>query len=34
MITQSASAEFGNFMGAIVSVSTKSGTNQYHGDVF
>jgi len=27
LITQNASAEFGNFMGGIVSVSTKSGTN-------
>ena len=34
MITQNASAEFGNFMGGIVSVSLKSGTNQFHGDAF
>jgi hypothetical protein len=34
MITQNASAEFGNFMGGIVNVSLKSGTNQFHGDVF
>ena len=34
MITQNASAEFGNFMGGIISVSIKSGTNQIHGDVF
>ncbi|MBV8071350.1 MAG: carboxypeptidase regulatory-like domain-containing protein, partial [Acidobacteriaceae bacterium] len=34
MITQNASAEFGNFMGGIINVSIKSGTNQYHGDVF
>ncbi len=34
MITQNASAEFGNFMGGIVSVSTKSGTNEYHGTLF
>jgi hypothetical protein len=33
-ITQNASAEFGNFMGGITSVSIKSGTNQYHGNVF
>ena len=33
-ITQNASAEFGNFMGGITSVSIKSGTNQFHGDVF
>jgi len=34
MITQNASAEFGNFQGAIVSASIKSGTNAYHGDAF
>ena len=34
MITQNASAEFGNFMGGIVNVSIKSGTNEYHGDAF
>ena len=34
LITNNASAEFGNFMGGIVSTSMKSGTNQYHGDVF
>ena len=34
LITQNASAEFGNFMGGIVSVSLKSGTNQYHGVAF
>lgn len=34
LITQNASAEFGNFMGGIVSVITKSGTNQFHGSVF
>lgn len=34
MITQNASAEFGNFMGGIVSVSIKAGTNRYHGDLF
>ena len=33
-ITNNAPAEFGNFMGAIVSTSIKSGTNQFHGDVF
>jgi hypothetical protein len=33
-ITQNASADFGNFMGGITSVSTKAGTNQFHGDVF
>ena len=34
MITQNAPADFGHFMGGIVSVSIKSGTNQYHGSVF
>ncbi len=34
LITNNASAEFGNFMGGIVSVSLKSGTNAFHGDVW
>src|SRR5438876_8017335 len=34
LITNNASAEFGNFEGGIVSVSVKSGTNSYHGDVW
>jgi hypothetical protein len=34
LITQNASAEFGNFQGGIISASIKSGTNNYHGDVF
>lgn len=34
LITNNASAEFGNFQGGIVNVVIKSGTNQYHGDVF
>ena len=34
MITNNAPAEFGNFMGGIVSASIKSGTNAYHGDVW
>ncbi len=34
LITQNASAEFGNFMGGIISVITKSGTNNFHGSVF
>jgi hypothetical protein len=33
-ITQNASAEFGNFMGGIISTTIKSGTNQFHGDAF
>jgi Carboxypeptidase regulatory-like domain len=34
MITQNAPAEFGNFMGGIISASVKSGTNSLHGDVW
>ena len=34
MITNNAPAEFGNFMGAIVSTTTKSGTNTLHGSAF
>ena len=34
IITQNASAEFGNYEGGVVSVSTKSGTNNYHGSVY
>ena len=34
VITNNASAEFGNFQGGIVSVSMKSGTNDYHGSAF
>jgi Carboxypeptidase regulatory-like domain/TonB dependent receptor len=34
LITQNASAEFGNYQGGIVSASIKSGTNSFHGDVF
>ena len=34
MITNNASAEFGNFMGGIISTTIKSGTNHYHGDAF
>ena len=30
-ITLNAPAEFGNFMGGIVSATIKSGTNQFHG---
>jgi hypothetical protein len=33
-ITQNAPAEFGNYMGGIISTSIKSGTNGFHGDVF
>ena len=34
LITQNASSEFGNYQGGIVSASIKSGTNNFHGDVF
>jgi len=34
LITNNASAEFGNFMGGIVSVTLKSGTNSFHGDAW
>ena len=34
LITNNASAEFGNFMGGIVSTSIKSGTNGFHGDLW
>jgi hypothetical protein len=34
LITQNASAEFGNFQGGIVSATIKSGTNNFHGDLW
>jgi len=34
LITQNASAEFGNYQGGVVSASIKSGTNRFHGDLF
>jgi hypothetical protein len=34
LISQNASAEFGNFQGGIISVAIKSGTNQFHGDLW
>lgn len=34
LITNNASAEFGNFQGGIVNVIIKSGTNQLHGSAF
>jgi hypothetical protein len=34
IITQNASAEFGNYNGGIVNATIKSGTTRYHGDVF
>jgi Carboxypeptidase regulatory-like domain len=34
MISNNAPAEFGNFMGGIVSATIKSGTNSLHGDIW
>jgi len=34
LITNNASAEFGNFQGGIVSATIKSGTNSFHGDIW
>src|SRR6266699_6060410 len=34
VITGNAPAEFGNAAGAIVNAQIKSGTNEFHGDVF
>ncbi len=34
LITQNASAEFGNYQGGVVSVATKSGTNAFHGVLY
>jgi Carboxypeptidase regulatory-like domain/TonB dependent receptor-like, beta-barrel len=34
MITNNAPAEFGNFEGAIINATIKSGTDQFHGDAF
>jgi hypothetical protein len=34
LISNNAPAEFGNFMGGIVSASLKSGTNSFHGDIW
>lgn len=34
MITNNASAEFGNFQGGVINVSIKSGTNDWHGSAF
>lgn len=34
LISQNASAEFGDFQGGIVNTSVKSGTNKFHGNVF
>ncbi len=34
VITSNASAEFGNFQGGVINMVIKSGTNQYHGNLF
>jgi hypothetical protein len=34
LITNNAPAEFGNFMGGVVSATLKSGSNSFHGDVW
>jgi hypothetical protein len=34
LITNNAPAEFGNFEGGIVNATIKSGTNNFHGDVW
>ena len=34
LITGNAPADFGNYLGGVVNVSIKSGTNHFHGDVY
>ena len=34
VITNDPPADYGQFMGGVISVVTKSGTNSYHGDAF
>ena len=34
LITQNASAEFGNYNGGIINATIKSGTNNFHGNAF
>ena len=34
ILTNNFDAQYGNYMGGLVNVVTKSGTNQFHGDVF
>jgi len=34
VITNNPSAEFGQFLGGVINVSLKSGTNQFHGNLF
>ena len=34
VVTNNPSAEYGQFLGGVINVSLKSGTNQFHGNVF
>lgn len=34
IITSNAPADFGNYLGGVIVETLKSGTNEYHGDVF
>ncbi len=34
LISQNAPASYGNYLGGIISVTIKSGSNNFHGDVF
>jgi hypothetical protein len=34
VITNNPGAEFGHFLGGVINVSLKSGSNQFHGNVF
>ena len=34
LLTSNAPADFGNYLGGVVNVSIKSGTNQYHGQLY
>lgn len=34
VITQNASAEFGNYQGGVISATIKSGTNRFHGSAY
>src|SRR5258708_14744200 len=34
IITNNPNAPFGQFLGGFINVTTKSGTNQFHGNLF